>query len=164
MGIIQVELVDVNPLAAMSNLDLAYLAGLFDGEGCISATIRPPQVNRREQQETIHAAISMSNTYQSIVEWAHTVTGLGSVKRYEPRSERHRPSWLWIVAANEAELILRRLLPFMRIKHVQASLLIELQGLRQQSRRGYRHSPERQTEIVHSLHDLNNGRYDHSDV
>ena len=55
----------------ISAKNLAYIAGLFDGEGCVSYTQRPTKRNDRNgkiyQQWYIRAEVAMTD--ESIIDW-----------------------------------------------------------------------------------------------
>ena len=66
--------------------DRAYIAGLFDGEGCI--TYKRYMRKRKHQKKaypTWSIRMEMAMTDESVLRWVHEVLGVGTVgeKRYE---------------------------------------------------------------------------------
>ena len=100
----------------MTELEKAYLAGLFDGEGCIG------YYRNRKRYAPV---VSISNTDARIIAWLHA--RLGGV--IEPGSKK-RPShwkclWEWrLRSKNQIIAFLSEIRPFLRIKGEQADLLL----------------------------------------
>lgn len=109
--------------------DLAYAAGIIDGEGAISITRR---LNRR----TYRSILSVSMCEIDAVEFLYRTFG-GSIMRdnilHKDRPE-HRPQSKWSISANEAAWCCERIAPFLRVKKRQALNLIELQDLNRKIR------------------------------
>lgn len=90
--------------------ELAYIAGLLDGEGCIGAQ------NSRWN-------VSITNTYRPVIDWLLRLGGKDHVRqRY---SAAHNPCWSWRVHAQQDVLaLLEALVPFMIIKRDLAERVI----------------------------------------
>ena len=85
------------PPLNLSRFDTGYIAGLTDGEGCISIS-----KNKRKNRETnLHPYISIANTDLDVLNWITELTTLGSVRRLTPtpvseRTEKwHQRPWIW---------------------------------------------------------------------
>lgn len=77
--------------------DVAWAAGLFEGEGCFSFR-RDPRYNYSQWT----AKLSMKD--EDIVRRFHAVVGVGTVTYADPPSWRragHVPMWLWRVGSRE---------------------------------------------------------------
>lgn len=105
----------------MKPVDSAYLAGLIDGEGCLSAN------GRTFKRPTIEICM----TTPAPLFWASTTTGRGAVyPAKETRSNRRVP-WKWVVCrAADILLILSHIKPYLQIKQPQAMALSILCKLR----------------------------------
>jgi len=105
--------------------DLAYIAGLIDGEGCI-------QIRRGIRKRTKHGypryqlKITVSNTVVSPLKFCESKLG-GKVKRVPPgkRSNFERYTWR---AVNLIET-LNRVIPYLIIKKKQALFGLKFQKL-----------------------------------
>lgn len=100
---------------AISQCDLAYLAGFFDGEGCV-------QIRKRGKRW--EAMLRFANTDRPLMIWLAGITGncLSTRKPAKPGMKRSFEVCLQHV---RAERWARLLLPFLRIKAAEVSLLIE---------------------------------------
>jgi len=123
--------------------DKAYIAGLIDGEGCIS--IAP-----KHKPGYYDVRLTISNTSKSLIEWA--VTRIGGLfyadhwdysRSNEPSSNRHPETWKLrsslIFTSQKARAILHAVLPYLVIKRPQAELALSYFDLVRPS--GY-HIPE----------------------
>jgi hypothetical protein len=103
---------------------LAYMAGFFDGEGCISLIPRTSRGNRYRVQ------ISISNTNEWIIQWFRFNFG-GSVA-FEDRREENpnwKDTWRWtITSGRQALRFLQAISPYLILKKPQAELAISFQG------------------------------------
>lgn len=70
----------------MSELELGWLIGILDGEGCFYA-------NKRGKQAQIKVAMTDEDTILRLAE----ITGEGTVTGPKPRPAPHKPVWTWQV-------------------------------------------------------------------
>lgn len=108
----------------LSDVDLAYIAGFFDGEGSI--TIHQnwrPSPRGKSPNHTLQ--VSIGNTDPSILIWLHANFG-GSLVSRQSRP-RHRDVTQWTVRAASALPFLVAIRPFLRMKKRQADVAIEYQ-------------------------------------
>ena len=69
----------------MRDTDIAYLAGLFDGEACFSIKKRMKKRGPKlKAYPTWEIRIEISMTDQSIIRWVHEVLGCGSFSKKPP--------------------------------------------------------------------------------
>lgn len=71
-------------------LELAWAAGYFEGEGCFSLQPRKERPNGRPQ-----AGATVRNTDEDTLRRFHHIVGCGSVKPYKPQKEGYKPFWQW---------------------------------------------------------------------
>jgi LAGLIDADG endonuclease len=140
--------------------DLAYIAGLFDGEGSIfiGKSKYGPDVNKTKNKSgfTFRVRCAVGMTDESIIHWLKAVTGIGRIYYKErPSTENSKPAWYWITNDRESIVFLRIIKDCLRVKKSLAELALELAWLKTFSRRGYRHMPEKQLEIVNKISELN---------
>jgi hypothetical protein len=139
----------------LSNSDAAYLAGLVDGEGCVSAWHRKAYSENRERNPSAMGGVRIEMCAPDLVQWVRSITGLGKVYHLPARRVTHKDSWLWQPGLRESAQFLEALLPYLRLKRRQALLVIELAHIKAQSRRGRQHDLERQQGIVQEIQALN---------
>src|SRR4051794_4956362 len=99
----------------------AYLAGILDGEGCVSLQVRP-----KNGRFYITPRVQVSNTDEEFIRWLDRTIGAGNI--YQNRN--HRPTrkdlWLWSCAGSVARELVRATRPWLRIKAPQADLILAL--------------------------------------
>lgn len=109
----------------ISQTDLAYAAGIIDGEGCI--TIQRARKSERYIAYVLQVVVGISD--KSIIEWLAARFG-GNVHCAKPRKSKFGPfvvngakdSWNWNIVAVQAENFLRAILPYLKGKRKQAIL------------------------------------------
>ena len=109
----------------MEKTDLAYMAGLFDGEGCIHiAKLRRPE-SKRGCHFGLVATIGMTSEF--LLELYRSQFG-GSVYCYPRLKGNRRPCWQWIIRSRQAVAFLKAIRPYLLLKANEADLAIEFQG------------------------------------
>lgn len=100
--------------------DLAYLAGLVDGEGTVSCSTT---INKKGLQ-VLHKQLSIFNTNLVLISWITSRFGgvVHSRQRSTKWKEEHQVKW----SATEASVILELVLPYLVIKKEQAEIFIAL--------------------------------------
>ena len=110
----------------ISNTDAAYIAGLFDGEGCV-------QVKQYVEKKKKHKGpgyrttkvwrvnMEIAMTDESVIYWVHDTLGVGSV-RIKPRKGLRKngtkflTQYVWRVTYREAYQVAKLLWPFAQTK------------------------------------------------
>jgi hypothetical protein len=147
------------PSKKLSEMELAYIAGFFDGEG--SLTIH---TNCRKSPRGLvpnHTLqVSLANTNPEIVRWLHSVFGGQYLTRHD-RRPGNRPVAQWIIRAAKALPFLEAIRPFVRMKTAQIDIAIAFQKTKK--RGNTRVAPEvlewREAQR-HSISNLNKKRHD----
>jgi hypothetical protein len=78
----------------MTDYELGWLAGIFEGEGCVSVTNTSGPSRKQRQWSAI-----VNMTDEDVVRRFHRTVGIGSV-RPEPHPP-HKTSWRWKIARQE---------------------------------------------------------------
>lgn len=99
----------------MDTNEIAWLAGLFEGEGCVSF----------HGKNEVHLVINMTD--QDVMERVHKLTGfVGSFRFYESKNPNHKDTWNWAVGERDQVIMLiTLLLPWMgerRSRKMKAAL------------------------------------------
>ena len=108
-------------LDLLSEKDLAYYAGFFDGEGSICI------VKKTKGQYVLE--VTVTNTYYWILE-SYALAFGGSVGTHRTREFGRKPCWRWAAAANIAHRFLSLVLPYLEVKKYQAEIAIQFQEAR----------------------------------
>jgi len=89
---------------------LAWLAGLWEGEGCASAE-NPLQRGRRYGP---YLRLTLGMVDEDVVRAAQSVAGVGIVKLRPRANPRWQPVWLWVTGnQGDATALLLRLYPYL---------------------------------------------------
>ncbi len=106
-----------------SKLDIAYLAGLFDGEGCIFISInQEPKYKHSYYSLMVH----LSNTDPYLINWIGDTFG-GRIARSKPGTGGKRKVWIWWTRSQKAGRILKLITPYLKCKKAQAEIALEMQ-------------------------------------
>ncbi len=105
----------------MKRTDLAYIAGIFDGEGCIQIVKRTD----RNGQHSLRASLEMANEF--IPNLLQFYFG-GSVHKRDFRSRGWQIQWHWVVSSNKAKLFIEAILPYLKLKRNEAELGLKFQS------------------------------------
>ena len=108
----------------MRQTDLAWAAGLFDGEGCVS--LRPRQrANQRTRGYELRVEASMTD--QATIQRLQSLFG-GTCRFDEARQRRcpdWQPQWSWVLGTGQSVAFLQRVRPYSTTKATQIWLALE---------------------------------------
>tara|TARA_R100000008_G_scaffold59311_1_gene37028 strand:- start:775 stop:1200 length:426 start_codon:yes stop_codon:yes gene_type:complete len=98
--------------------DVAYLAGLFDGEGSVYYK-QTKQIRHKRPGKPTHniwvIRMEIAMTDESIIRWVHEFTGCGSSGERKVRKGRKR-QWRWRCAHRDAYYVARLIWPYVHVK------------------------------------------------
>ena len=118
------ERIKLNDLTRLRKTELAYVAGIIDGEGCIS-------LNKNRQTGYMALHLSVANTDELLADYLHSLFGGHRyVNRRSKRGPKHKNVWYWSLYAENAVTILKLILPYLKLKRPQVELAIEFQKRR----------------------------------
>ncbi len=109
--------------------DRAYIAGLFDGEGCVSYK----QYNRKRKHNkkpypTWQIRLEIAMTDKSVLVWLNEVLGVGTVgeKRYKSRyALGWKKQWRWRCSHRDAFYVCCLIWPWSHIKLPEIQKIIQ---------------------------------------
>ena len=107
--------------------DLAYIAGLFDGEGGISCVQRPTKRTDRNgkiyNQWYIRAEVAMTD--EETIKWLHQTLGMGwcGPKRYNKYN--YKPQWRWCCGYQDCLKLAKMLIPYAKVKKDKLQKVID---------------------------------------
>jgi len=109
--------------------DLAYIAGLFDGEGSISyKQYMRKRANNKKAYPTWQIRMEIAMTDQSVLMWVCEVLGVGTVtpKRYKtPYTVGWKKQWRSRCSHQDAYYVARLLWPYAHVKLEGVQKIIE---------------------------------------
>jgi hypothetical protein len=115
----------------LSDTDKAYLAGIIDGEGCITIHRRTPKA---KENPTYALFVEIANTSPALKKWLDERFPDRTYYRHITSAKpHHKQGYGWVLSGNRQVMIfLREIAPYLVIKREQAELVAQ----------GYVHLPE----------------------
>lgn len=101
--------------------NLAWLAGIIDGEGCIFST----PVGKKGRRGT-QLSFTLGMSHQSTIRRVKKYFQMGTVRRREIKSPRKKLHWRWEVHCQRATACVRLILPYLHTKKKQAVLFLKI--------------------------------------
>ena len=104
----------------MRDVDAAYIAGLFDGEGCVSyKQYMRKRSHNKKPYPTWQIRLEIAMTDRSILVWLNEILGVGTVgeKKYKSKyALGWKKQWRWRCQFRDAYLVSRLLWPYVHVK------------------------------------------------
>ena len=98
----------------MNQNDIAYIAGLFDGEGSVDFK------KRREKRGNVqNILMRIEMTDESVLNWVHETLGVGTVRKRNrsPSVKAHwKDRWVYSVRFRDALYVCNLLWPYAQVK------------------------------------------------
>ncbi len=110
----------------MKAVDLAYMAGIVDGEGCIAID---RFTNKNLPSYCYRLKLRVTNTNHWLIEQLRFNFG-GNIKVIKAKGNA-KEAYEWYLAGESASICLKLLLPYLCIKRAQAELGIKFQSHKQ---------------------------------
>ena len=101
--------------------DIAYMAGLFDGEGSVDYARRWEKRAKGKRYRVWRIIMEIAMTDEAVIRWVHDVLGVGAVKVIDktksPSSKPHyKKQWRWRCSFREALYVAKLLWPHAQTK------------------------------------------------
>ena len=135
LKILNLEMILHGKQLMISSENIAYLAGLFDGEGSIYFAKRIEKKKKHKgkgYRTSMSQRISMEVTMtdESVIRWMHEVLGVGTVNK-KPRKGRRKDGtkylmqWKWRCTFRDAFYVCRLFWPYAHTKLPKIQQIIE---------------------------------------
>ena len=113
----------------VSESDIAYIAGLFDGEGSISyKQYMRKRKHQKKAYPTCSIRMEIAMTDRSVLIWLHEILAVGTVnpKRYKTKyTVGWKKQWRWRCQFRDAYYVARLLWPYVHVKLPGIQKIIE---------------------------------------
>ena len=103
--------------------DISYLAGLFDGEGCVQYKQYwdVKRKNRPKRYKVWRISLEMSMTDKGVMEWVYDLVKCGTlklnVKNKSPSAKPHyKDQWRWRCSHRDAYGVAKLMWPYAQVK------------------------------------------------
>lgn len=122
------RMIDVKPFAHLADVELAWAAGLIDGEGCITITKDKPRGQVKSPQYKPYLIVT--NTYRPVMERLQSMFGVGSIQEQKyPVSDQWKSGLTWVCCSKQARSVVEAVRPYLFIKVRDADILLEFFGV-----------------------------------
>lgn len=101
----------------IKEVELAYTAGLFDGEGSLS-------IFKCSRGNSYGLSIAIQITDKEVLDYISSLFG-GKVTSIKRRENNKRDTWTWSLHSLKAKSFLVKIYPFLRLKKESAAICIE---------------------------------------
>lgn len=108
----------------MTKYELAYLAGIIDGEGCFTIEIDPPKSYRKGTLYTCR--LSIINTDERLKTWL--VDKVGGKIHVRKDIAGRKPCYAWRAYANILDELLPKIIPFLICKKDEAIAVLKFRS------------------------------------
>ena len=97
----------------LSETDKAYIAGFFDGEGCVHISLK-----KRSDGSPYPYGMRMcfTNTNKNVLMSIAETIGIGKLNCCVRKNMKHRDVWLLVVYGKDAQKLLNEIEPYLRLK------------------------------------------------
>ena len=115
----------------VSETDISYIAGLFDGEGCITyKQYMRKRTHQKKAYPTWSIRMEMAMTDESVLRWVHEVLGCGTLTKKPRKGKRvdgtpYLMQWRWRCTFRDAYYVCCLLWPFAHTKLPKIQQVIE---------------------------------------
>ena len=106
----------------MENKDLIWLAGLFDGEGCIRITKRKPSYCKKALSPTYSAKMAIQMVHEDTILRVKQIVGFGSITKYGGKN-RKNIIYTWEISTQGVKKLLPLLKPYIFTKLKEFDLM-----------------------------------------
>ncbi len=122
-------------VTTLSSEDIAYIAGLFDGEGSIHFRRGPEKKKKHKGKgyrisNSLRLSMEITMTDQSVLMWVHEVLGVGTLtdkprKGYRVDGTKYLKQYRWRCTFRDAYYVCRLLWPYAHTKLPKIQQVIE---------------------------------------
>lgn len=130
----------------MKAVDIAYIAGIVDGEGYIGIKKTSAYKCQDRVNNGYHARIQIRMVDEQAIKFISETLG-GWYHKEKQMVRQRRPLYCFYASDKAAEIVLKTILPFLRVKKKSAETVLALRRIQSDSRKhrtkitGYRQFP-----------------------
>ena len=103
----------------MNQNDIAYMAGLFDGEGCVTINQRwQLKKGKKKKYKFWNIRMEISMTDEDVIRWVHEVLKVGTVTIRRPTKSwiGKKTQWRWRCCFRDALIFAKLMWPYAQVK------------------------------------------------
>lgn len=118
----------------MTNTDIAYIAGLMDGEAYIGIKRGKPYKCQGLVNPSYHARIQIRMVDEQAIKFVADTLG-GTYYKEKAHSNSGRLLYCWTTSDKKAATILETVIPYLKVKQKQAQTVLGFRNLQANSRK-----------------------------
>ena len=132
----------------MKDTELAYLAGIIDGEGCFFIGLFRTEATKNRMN--YHTYIKISNNEKSLIDWVHKKAGATNIQqdRLTRKSGANRACYSSQITGATLDALLPKIFPYLIIKRRQCEIMLRMRNTFTPHRR------LQKKEISQEIHDI----------
>jgi len=112
--------------SSTKKIKIAYIAGLFDGEGSVDYTRRweKDRKNRSKKYLCRRITCEIGMTDYPVLHWLHEILGYGTLRpRKSP--EGCKPQWRWRCGFRDSYMFAQQMLPHAIVKYKKLKQIVD---------------------------------------
>lgn len=137
-----------------TKIELAWAAGIFDGEGCVSIGYVSPGPNNALRNPSYRLTVKVTMGCRKTVIRLAKIIGAGTVQSHVGETETMNASTSWVAMARKAQTALRLLRPYLLTKAKEADIGLAFMALPDPARGGAKGSPVMSRRLLRQKHAL----------
>lgn len=103
----------------LSELEIGYIAGIVDGEGTVTLTVK-------QKGGTRHLAVTVSGTEISLIKYIAKIIGAGRIVNKKVYKDNHTPAYTYTLFSRQALDLLQQITPYLKTyKYKRAKLVLK---------------------------------------
>ena len=112
----------------MTDTELAYLAGIIDGEGCFFIGLFRTKATKNLLN--YHTYIKISNNEKSLIDWIHEKAGATNIQqeRLTRKSNVNRSCYSSQISGATLDALLPKIYPYLIIKRRQCEIMMRMRS------------------------------------
>ena len=109
--------------------DLAWAAGIIDGEGCLSICYTPASAHPGclTDRTTFHLKVTMG--HKPTVVRLRAILGVGTIQDHVAKTDRVNASYSWVASSRKAQTALLAVRPYLYTKAKEADIALKYLAL-----------------------------------
>lgn len=115
---------------------IAWAAGVIDGEGCISLTRRSPQAHNGAINPNYRLVLKVTMCDSRTIRTLHRLFGRGTLQKQKQLHAYWSQPWIWFCNATDAEEVLKLIRPYSVTKKREVDTALEFLAKTDRSRAG----------------------------
>ena len=115
--------------------NVAYIAGLFDGEGSLHIKRSPEKKkthkgNGYRMSNSMRISMEIAMTDEAVIRWVHEVLNVGTVikrnvKGFTKSGRRFKPQWRWRCTFRDTLCVCKLIWPYVHVKLQKVEKVID---------------------------------------